>query len=359
MPMSPATLTDKLVAFGVPETDVTSLPAGIGTGAGWPDGEDPPPEPVSGITPASSSGPAAIVLAEAGAPYIGGYVSAQPYWDGAEIVGASGAELQVASGAGHPAGPQAVEVEATADLQDLFLLPGTPDVGAVTNIVRVSDGALIAENTAVAGHDPSVGAIGVHPPNAAEFPAIADGDVLAFTYNLAFAGGVPAGVDYVVIPPKPAGSALYTAGDAWSWAYAAMFGEGGANGIPPTPGAYDAATQAMKATVDGMMGAPGLGALALQAGALAFWGVVAGTAATIWPGATAAIPPATAAGMSAAVLAAGVSALALGPVDPIPWDRTVHGVAAMGLLATAIYATSQGAMVMFQPGPAPVPFPFL
>lgn len=356
MPMSPATLTDALVAFGVQETDVTSLPVGIGTGAGWPNGEDPPPEPVEGTSPSASSGPSAFVLEEAGAPYVGGYLSAQPYWDGAEVTGASGPELQLAAGAGHPDGPQTVEVTADEDEQELWELPGSPNVAAITNIARLSDGALIAENADAGGHNPAAGAIGIHPPDG---DPIAEGDVLEFTYNLAYTSGVPAGVAYVVVPPKPAGSALYTVGDAWSWAYAAMFAEGGANGIPPTPGTFDAATQAMKAVIDGMMGPPGLGMIALQAGCATFWGVVAASAAAIFPGATAGIPPPTLAGMSAAVVAAGVSALALGPVDPVPWDRTVHGVGAMTLLATAIHATSQGGLIMFQPGPAPVPFPFI
>lgn len=76
---------------------------------------------------------------------------------------------------------------------------------------------------------------------------------------------------------------------AWeTYFYDAMVGA-----IPVNPGTLAAATTAMKGAMTGMSGQDA-GDDAIQAGIIAFWGVVAGSAATIWttvPPCTGATPP--------------------------------------------------------------------
>jgi len=319
---------------------------------GWPDDITMAPAPVEGQT-LSGSGNTTFGAAEALASHVGGFATVPPYWDGAEITGVAGSVVTMATPAGSPDGPQVATVVATADDQEVFSLPGAPDVALIQSIKRT---AAIPTDIAPDADNPShnlaagVVAIGNPDPN-----PILNGDSLDFTYLNSFAGPVPSGVDFAIVPPKDPPALGFSVGDAWSAAYRVFIEGGQAMGQSPIPMSLAGAEAAMKGVIDGLMGPPGLGAIAIQAGAAAFWGVVAGSAASIFPGALAAVPPPSLVGMSAAVLAAGASTLAI-PI-PDPWDDSASKAAA-GLFAGAIFGTSQGGLVIFQPGPSPVPFPF-
>jgi len=350
MPLDPATLQSEIERFMVPTTppDDDHLPE-----LGWPDDVTMPPAPVEGITSGDGTSNDSFRASEAESSHVGGYASLPPYWDGAEIVGVAGSLVTLAIPAGDEAGPQTVVVVATADDQVVYSLPGDPDVALVQSVKRISPPTDLAVDEANLAHDPANGVIAIGNPDPL---TILDGEEIEFTYLRTFAGPVPGGVPFVIAPPKPPPALGFSTGDAWSAAYRKFIEGGAAMGISPTPGSLGGAESAMKAVVDGMMATPGLGAVALQAGCLAFWGVVAASSSTIFPSSLAAVPPATLAGMSAAVLAAGVASLAI-PI-PEPWDDSASKAAA-GLFAAAMYGTSQGGLVIFQPGPSPVPFPFL
>jgi hypothetical protein len=351
MPLDASTLQTEIERFMVPTTppDEDHLPE-----LGWPDDVTLPPDPVTGTTSAPGIGNDSFNAPGASPSHVGGYASLPPYWEGVEIIGVSGTLVTVAKPASDPSGPQVGNVAATADDQVIYSLPGSPNVSQVQSIERtapiVTD---IAPDADDPGHDPANGIIAIGNPDP---DTILDGDDLEFTYLVSFAGPVPSGVDFVIAPPKPPPALGFTTGDAWSVAYRVFVEGGAANGVSPTPGSLSGAESAMKAVIDGMMATPGLGAVSLQAGALAFWGVVAAGSAAIFSGSLAAVPPPTLAGMSAAVLAAGASTLAI-PI-PDPWDDTAS-VTSAGIFAAAILATTQGGLVIFQPGPSPAPFPFL
>lgn len=346
MVMSPATLQAQIERFMVPVGPTGTEDPELG----WPDGVVSPPPPISGTTVGGATSNTTFASSLITPAAIGGYAALPPYWAGAKILAVATPLVTLDSPASSPDGPQTADVTATAGAQALFSLPGAPNVALVQSITRLSDSVAIAVDAANGGHDPSHGVIAIGAPS----PAIANGNVLRFVYLKAFAGPVPAGVAFTVAPPKPPTTAPLSTGQAWAAAFKAMALEGAANGIPPTT--LDAAETAMRGVIDGMMSTPGLGPISLQAGAAAFWGVVAGGFAAIFPAAVGFVPPPTLAGMSAAVISAGASSLAI-PI-PDPWNPTASQAAA-ALFAAAIYSSSLGGLVIFQPGPSPVPFPFL
>lgn len=161
-------------------------------------------------------------------------------------------------------------------------------------------------------------------------------------------------------PGEPVGGPLYSVGQAWAYAYAAMFAEGGGP-APPVPGpVLEGCQTAMAAAMDGALTAPGLGPVALLAGVSAFWAAVSTGAVTLFPGSLSATPPTLLPGLPAAFAAAGAATLLLGPVTAppapleIPWDRSI-AIASASLLALPVYASSLGGFILY-PGPVSAPF---
>ena len=69
--------------------------------------------------------------------------------------------------------------------------------------------------------------------------------------------------------------------DNFSGAFEGYFADASVAGVPTNGGSLTPATTAMKGALVGMSN-PGAGATAIQAGIVAFWGVVATSAAIIW-----------------------------------------------------------------------------
>lgn len=124
--------------------------------------------------------------------------------------------------------------------------------------------------------------------------------------------------------------------DAWK-----TYMEGSMAGpVPAIPGSFAGAISTMKGAMSGVS-ADGAGANIIQAAITAFWGVVASSAASIWPPATAATPPPGLGGIGAAltgVFAANTS----GQLDLS---------AAVQAIAGAIHPTQLGGMAIFPPPP--------
>jgi hypothetical protein len=351
------TLASEIERFLVPLVDGSPDPAGEPE-LGWPGGAEPPPLPVEGTSPAESSG--ANKLAASGltaGEFAGGSLAAPPYWDGATVVNNTADEIEVETDAKNPAGEQSGSVTATEDEQLVFELLGAPEVSEFSSVKRVSDELLLAIDDANPEHDPASGIFAIHPPEDPEI--IHEDDELEVVYFLVGPATVPAGVGFLVAAEHTP-TVDFTTGDAWAGAYTEMVYAGSP---PPGPGTLDGAKSAMKGVIDGMM-IPGMFAPALSLGALAFWSVVAGSAATIWSAlgtAYAAIPPPGVAALGPAMLAAGAACLALGPGTGMAypeWDPQLPKDAAL-ILATALHTASQGAQIMTQPGPVPVPVPFV
>jgi len=80
--------------------------------------------------------------------------------------------------------------------------------------------------------------------------------------------GIGAGAGW---PGDPPSAPLYTVGQAWGYAYAAMFAEGGGPS-PPVPGPIlDGCETALVAAMDAGLTGPGTAPAALTAGITAFW----------------------------------------------------------------------------------------
>jgi hypothetical protein len=93
--------------------------------------------------------------------------------------------------------------------------------------------------------------------------------------------------------------AIQTFVDSWD----TYFSLAGVMGIPTNPGSLEGALAAMQASMVGMSNADA-GALAIQNGITAFWGIVATASPTIWittPPNTGATPPPTLSGIAAAL----------------------------------------------------------
>ncbi len=92
--------------------------------------------------------------------------------------------------------------------------------------------------------------------------------------------------------------------DRFSSAWETYFYDAVVGAIPVNPGTLASATSAMKTAMIGMS-APNAGATAIQNGIIAFWGIVASSAASIWttvPPCTGATPPPTLGTIAAALV---------------------------------------------------------
>lgn len=134
-------------------------------------------------------------------------------------------------------------------------------------------------------------------------------------------------------------------------AFEDYFSLAGVMGIPCTPGSLSGAKAAMIGSMSGLSSSGGA-AGAITAGITAFWGVVAGAAASIWltpfPVASATPPPGLA-GLSAALSGAfsANTAGGLGLSD------------AANVVATAIHGTQLGGIAIVSTIPSPTPQPIL
>jgi hypothetical protein len=124
-------------------------------------------------------------------------------------------------------------------------------------------------------------------------------------------------------------------------------------GVPALPGTLEPAKTAMIGALAGLK-VPGAGAVALQAGITAYWGIVASSAASIWtlaPPIVAAIPPPTLAGLSV-LLAATFVANIVPP--PLPKPDAVLAI------ATVLHTTAGlGGMVALTPPPPGITVPIV
>jgi hypothetical protein len=129
-------------------------------------------------------------------------------------------------------------------------------------------------------------------------------------------------------------TAIQNFADAWE----TYFKDASVMGAPTVPGSLAGAKSAM---IGAMTGLSTAGAAAISAGITAFWGVVAGASASIWPGTLAAIPAPGIGGVAAAitpVFAANTAGkLEIGP--------------AMQAIAAAIHPTQLGGIANFPPPP--------
>jgi hypothetical protein len=335
--------------------------------SGWPDKGHQPPGAITGVSLADSANAFTLVGAGFTIPLTGGTVSiaadasipgasATPpamLASGVTIVGNTPTEIYLASAVEDGGGEQTALVTASSSDQRLFQT-GVTNISLVTSVRRISPAADGAMDAAASGHNLTTGAVGV----GAFDPAITAGEQIEIKYRRS-ASNVPAGRGYIVNPPRPTPEpTAFTVGTAWSTAYAAYFGAG----VPaPIPGSYDAATQAMKVTMDGFAAVPNMGAVGFTAGLLAFWGVVAASAATIWPAvtATAAVPPPGVFAAGPLIMATMLPTVAIPAPAPGDGWTSVRSQADVALMASAIALASAGALIITQPGPVPVPVPFV
>lgn len=126
-------------------------------------------------------------------------------------------------------------------------------------------------------------------------------------------------------------------------AFTTFFYDAQANGSV-VPGTLEPAKAAMFAPL-GSVSNIGAGAAALQAAIVAFWGVVASSAATIWPGTVGATPPPGLTGIAAALV----------PVGEANTTGKATRSQAMMNLALVIYAANLGGMATMPPPASPVP----
>ncbi len=130
------------------------------------------------------------------------------------------------------------------------------------------------------------------------------------------------------------------------------FADASVLGIPTTVGSLAAATTAMKGALVGLSVA-GAGAAKLQAGIVAFWGVVAVSAATIWltvPPPLSATPPPGLAGIAAA----------LTPVFASNAAGSLSLADSANAVAAVLHPLQLGGIALIPPPPAgPGPQPIL
>lgn len=113
---------------------------------------------------------------------------------------------------------------------------------------------------------------------------------------------------------------------------------------PAVPGSLEAAKGTMQANLSGMS-TPGAGAVIITAAITAFWGVVAGSSASIWPGTLSATPP------------PGLAAIAgaLNSVFPSVTSGNMKIGQAMQMIALAIHPNNLGGIAVLPPPAPPVP----
>lgn len=126
-------------------------------------------------------------------------------------------------------------------------------------------------------------------------------------------------------------------------AFAAYFYDATATG-PAVPGSLEGAKAAMLGALTGMS-QPGAGPASIQAGIAAFWGVVAGSAASIWSGTLSATPPPTLGAIAAAVTA----------VAQANTSGKLEKPQAMKTIAAAIHSNNLGGMAVLPSPSPPVP----
>jgi hypothetical protein len=361
--MTVAALIDEMTKFMVPVGPTGQEDPSLG----WPDEGYRPPASITGLSLAGSSGNTTLVGSGFSGSLAGGTVSISadatipgssatpPTMLATGVVVASSTPTQIvlSQPAEDGSGEQTVTVVATAADQRLFSVDAS-NVSLVTSVQRISPASDGAVDVSVPGHNLAMGSIGI----GAMTPAVAVGHEITIKFRR-FSSLIPAGCGYLVTPPRPTPSAAdFTVGGAWSTAYGAYFGAG----LPaPLPGSYDAAMQAMKTTMDGMSAVPGMGAVALTAGLLAFWGVVTASAATIWPTltATTAAPPPGVFAAGPIIMATMAPTVLVPTVGPGAGWSSLRSQADVTLMASAIAAVSVGALIITQPGPIPIPVPFV
>lgn len=153
-------------------------------------------------------------------------------------------------------------------------------------------------------------------------------------------------------PTSSEPTAVQNFADAWE----SYFGGASVAGIPATGGSLSGAKSAMIGAMAGLS-APGGGAAAIQSGITAFWGVVAGAAATIWtvpPNTTVSATPPPTLGSIAAGLA---PVFASNSADP---TKTI--AQATAAIAAVLHTSGGlgGICILQPPGPVPpVPTPIL
>lgn len=349
-----------VMAAGTMDTEIQKfLVADPGGGAdpnvdptlGYPD--TPQDEPPTEGTTSSPSGDGSSIVTSGLTPsaFVGGYLSAPPYWDGVEITANTATSVTAAEQASDPAGPQVDSQTAPADDAVVYTIVGTPNIAKI-NEVLLRGTELLAVNPG-GSTDLANGIVEVYNPDTPD--EVKSGDTVKFTYVEAVSA-VPSGIDYSLTEPATDPGGGNTVGDRWSAAYSALIAQGAANGVSPAD--LSAAETAMKDTVNGMMGAavPGLGVIAMASGVAAFWGAIVANFATVFPASLGVIPPPAIAGLAAALTAATAPFAAL--PAPTPWNN-IDSKAASAAMAGAFLTGSLGGLVIFQPGPVPTPFPFL
>jgi len=126
-------------------------------------------------------------------------------------------------------------------------------------------------------------------------------------------------------------------------AFATYFYDAMAGGVPVVPGTLVAAEAAMLGALTGMS-VPGAGAVAIQSGITAFWGVVAASAAVVFPTMISATPPPTLAAIAAAIMG----------VAPANVSGNLPEKQAMKVVAGVIHLNNLGGTAALLVGP-PVP----
>lgn len=131
-----------------------------------------------------------------------------------------------------------------------------------------------------------------------------------------------------------------------STAFTNYFAGATVGGVPAVVLTLAPAKAAMQAALVGMS-VPGAAPGKIQAGITAFWGVIAATAAAVWPGTApptvSATPPPGLAGIAAAIVAAGAANVAVKDIG-----------AAAQALAAAIHPTQLGGIAITPPGTLPI-----
>jgi hypothetical protein len=132
--------------------------------------------------------------------------------------------------------------------------------------------------------------------------------------------------------------------DNFSNAFEMYFYDASVLGVPCAPTTLAAAAAALKSA---MVGISSTGTAAIQAGIVAFWGVIATSTPTIWPGSLSATPPPGLSGIAAAL-------------QTVFTANTAGGLdlaASAAAVAAALHPTQLGGFAV-QPTPAP-PAPIL
>lgn len=130
--------------------------------------------------------------------------------------------------------------------------------------------------------------------------------------------------------------------NAWATAFTTYFADAAAGGIPAVPAALEPCKAAM---IGAMTGLSTAGKDSIQAGIVAFWGVVATASPVIWAGTLSATPPPTLSGIAAA----------LEPVFAANTSGSLSEEDSMNNIATVIHTNNLGGTAAMPPPVPPVP----